>query len=266
MGKFDHLSGLAVLYKDVAGKANEIAGKIKASRDKPDDALDNVLTTSDDETIQKWRAFDEKIAEQIKAATARREQERANAKAYAGKLLPQAEEGFDVDKAKGEFTALRAEAHTMHNAVSLVLKTEEAVKEFMDEFGIVEVVSLKGGGASGSGSRGSTNIRRPRITTASVDGVAVEKDGKASFTLLTQYLSKTFGTVDADSIRKAAFGAAGTEDLSSLTPGTVVEFDVVIKGATHKVAVTTLGKGEAESEVVPEQVAEGEGQDEVEAA
>ena len=239
--EFAPLAAVAAFYKSEADAANALASQIIAARKKPEDAVDAILATSSDDKVVAWRAADEDADKKIKALQEARAENRKRAIAYAAaNLLPTADENFNVDAAREAFIAKRKQVDQMHGTLRAYVGSDENMARLMDVFGIVEVTSLSARG--GQSSRGATGIRRPRISEATFDGVNVEKDGKASFTLLTAHVKKVAGKVDADVIRQAAFAAAGTEDLSSLPSGTVVNFSLVIDGKTHAVSVTTVGR------------------------
>lgn len=236
--KFDAFVGIAEVFRTKAEEANKIVARIKAATDDPDAAANALLNASDDEKVVAWRAWNAKRQAQIDAATAEQTKNREDILAYVRTLVPENEENLDVEKEKERFRVARGESNRMYEAVKVILGgDDDAVKEFMEHFGIVEVVSLRGN-AGGAGSRGATGKRKPRISEATVDGKSVaDKSGKVSFTLLSQATK-----IDPDVLRDAAFAAAKTDDLSSLDPGTVVTFNVTKGDKTHTVTVTTLGK------------------------
>lgn len=234
----DTLAPLFEVYKAEVTDANADAAKIKAAQADKTEAVNTILDTSDDPTIAAWREKNAKMQEQIDAALAKQAEIREAAKVHAQTLLPGADPDFNVEEAKEKFRKKRKEITEKRKALLTFLgNDEEAFKAAMEQFGIVEVVSFRGN-STGGRAKGSSNIKRPRITAATVDGNDVsDKNGKVSFTTLANVLG-----VDGDQLRSAAFAAAGTDDLSTLDPGTVVSFQVTKGDTTHAVTVTAKGR------------------------
>lgn len=243
------LAPMFEIYKTRAADANSLAAKIKAATSDQTEAVNAVLDTSTDPDVTAWRERNAKGEEQIKAAQQKLAEAREAIKAKALTLLPNADPDFNPEKAKEEFIDQRKSVNALRNALlQLMGGDEKALSEAVTEFGIVEVVSL-GRNSTGTRAKGSKEIRRPRIATANVDGESwSDSKGKVSFTGLAGYLG-----VDGDTLRTAAFNAAGTNDLSSLPAGTEVKFQVTKGDKTRNVVVTTLGKPEKEEKAKPEE-------------
>jgi hypothetical protein len=232
------------ILKTVVDAANADVTKIKAATADVSEAVDVVLKSSTDETITAWRAADEKGHAQIAAALAKLASNKDAAKSHAATLLPGADANFDVDATKVEYLAKRSQATAMSKALlSILSNDQESLDAGLAAYSIVQVIGF--GRGTSTGGKGTTDIKRPRISAAFVNGEVVEDtNGKVSFTSLIAHLSKTFGPIDGDTVRKAAFTAANTDDLSSLPAGTEVEFSVTIKDAAVAIVVTTKGTPE----------------------
>lgn len=211
-------------FKAAADEANKAADEYKALTADSDKRLADFLNTSDDENIVKWREQRDKVQAQIEAAQAKLEEQEAKAREYAEGQVASAE--GDPAEVKTRYVEARKTANDLRKALVL-LTDEETVNAAVESAGITEVISLRGTTTKGA----ATGIRRPRISAASVNGEAVaNKDGKTSFTVLADYVTRKYGKVSGDDLRNAAFTAAGTDDLNSLDEGTVVEFTYTVPG------------------------------------
>lgn len=228
------------IFKGITTDANSLAAEIRAAKSDKSEAVNTVLDSSDDPVIVEFRTKYEKGMEQIKAAQAKLDELREAAKVHAATLLPGADPNFNVEEKTKEFLEKRKDATQMRKTLERLLgNNEEAMKAAFEEYGIIEVVSL--GRNSFANAKGSGEIKRPRITAATVDGENVaDSKGKVSFTVLANNLG-----VDGVHLRKAAFAAAGTDDLSTLEPGTVVSFQITKGDKVHAVTVTAKGKPES---------------------
>lgn len=204
--------------------ANKAADEFKSITADADKRIADFLNESTDEQIVAWRAQRDKITAQIAAAQKKLDEQAEQASEYAsGKVA--AVEG-DPAEVKTRYVNARKDANDVRKALVLLVG-EDAVNAAVEERGITEVISLRGTTTKGA----ATGIRRPRISAASVNGEEVKnKEGKTSFTLLEQFITKTHGKVSGDDLRNAAFTAAGTDDLNSLDEGTVVEFGFTVPG------------------------------------
>jgi len=226
----DAANAQAVKYRTLVGDRSE--------------AVANVLNTSDDEKVAEFRAWRDKIQEDIRKAQAALEANSEKMYAYAESLIQQTDE--DPEAVKAAYLEARQTATKMRAGL-VGFFDEETVAKMYEEQGIEEITNLRG-----TKSKGATGIKRPRLLTASVNGEEVSKDGKVSFTLLAQHITSNIGKVSSADLRAAAFKAANTDDLSSLPEGTEVTFTLDIPGALEgkpKTAeVTFVPKVTAETE------------------
>lgn len=231
------------IYKDVATKANHLSDRIISASADEGKAVENVLNTSDDATISKWRAEDAKVRKQIEDALAKLEERKAAATEHAKTLVASETDGFDVDAAKAELLPLRAQTTQMRKSLLTLLNNDQqAFAQKCEDFGITERI----GTSRGAKTTGATGIRRPRLSAATLDGADVEKDGKVSFTILA-----SVAKVNVDDLKAAAFAAAGTDDLSTLNGKTVAfTFTTKQNGAdvTRNFTVTPKVSEDAKSE------------------
>lgn len=212
---------MVTLFESVVKAANESAAQYRSLVGSKTDAVTEVLNTSDDERIVQYREWRDKVRAQIEQAQAKLDEQTKAITEYAESL---ATEGQDVnpDEVKARYLENRSKATKTRN-----LLAELFGKEAVDALGIEEVTNLRGTSSTG----GATGIKRPRLVSATVNGETVEKDGKTSFTLLTQHINKEHGKIEGSDLRAAAFKAAGTEDLSSLDEGTEVTFTLTVNSS-----------------------------------
>lgn len=97
-----------------------------------------------------------------------------------------------------------------------------------------ELTKLPGVRAGGSTGAGGTGIKRPRLTSITVDGVNIEKDGKSTTGILAAHLTKaeyvtaTGGEITTSFLQEHLYAAAGVSDLSTLK-GRPIEFSLAVK-------------------------------------
>ena len=210
---------LIAQYAEAAKAANAAADEYKSLTADNDKRITDFINTSEDEKIAAFRAMRDKVTAQIEAAQAKLDEQAKAAREYAESQVALTE--GDPAEVREKYLAARTNANNLRKAFVLIAG-EDAVNEMVEANGIEEVISLKGTATKGA----STGIRRPRISAATVNGEAVaNKDGKTSFTVLADYVTRKFGKVTGDDLRNAAFTAAGTDDLNSLDEGTNVEFN-----------------------------------------
>lgn len=224
--------------------ANEVGAKIVAAKSDKGDAVKSLLQTSDDPKIVKFREVKATIEEQIETLKAKIYNGEAAIKEHAESLVTPVEEGFDLEAAMKEFLEKRRAATATKNAILAFGITEEQLSEALKEKGVpTEIIRVggKGGGSKGGG----TGVRRPRISAATLNGESVWKKGaegeKVDFTSLAAAAKS-----DADTLKKAAFTAAETEDLNSLEAGTVVSFTVGDDNFTVTISGEKPGRKPAE--------------------
>lgn len=235
------------IYSNAVTAANEIGRKIQAANSDRTDAVKSVLDTSDDAKIVKFREGRAALLEQIETIQAKITNGEAMIKEYAEKLVPGVDADFDKDAETKKFIAARKTANDARKAL-LNFVSEEDLAAAEKELGIVPIVSLRGTGKAGS-SGGATGVKRPRISAATMNGTSVWKkgsdDSKVDFTSLAVAAKS-----DADTLKNAAFEAAGTKDLNSLEAGSTVSFTV----GENNFVVTISGEkpGRKPAEVVAE--------------
>lgn len=236
--------------KTIAVEANELSAKIRSASTSDKDAVEEVLNTSSDATVVKWRETFEKVTAQIAEAEAKLKERKEAVTAHARTLLPNAD--FDVEESKKEFLQKRAEATALKNALLTMLKGDkDAFQAKVDEFGITEVLGIR----ANSARVGATGIRRPRLAEAYIGDVRVQNgEGKVSFSTLVKEIPS--GKVQA--LKDAAFAAAGTDDFATI-PGTTVKFVYTAKDVSYDVTVVTqsvTSDDVEEDEEVTEEAAE----------
>lgn len=211
-------------FKSAADTANKAADEYKSLTADSEKRITDFLNSSEDEQVVAWRAQRDKVQAQIDAAQAKLEEQATKAHEYAESQVTAAE--GDPAEVKTRYVEARKTANDLRKALVL-LTDEETVNAAVESAGITEVISLRGTTTKGA----ATGIRRPRISAAEVNGEEVKnKDGKTSFTILADHVTRKYGKVSGDDLRNAAFTAAGTDDLNSLDEGTVVEFTYTVPG------------------------------------
>lgn len=227
--------------------ANTLALAIKSAKSDVKDNVAAILSASDDAKIVKFREVRAALRTEIETLQAKITNAEANIAQYAESLIPPVAEGFNVDTAVKEFAAKRREITDMRKAMHAFGATDEQIDAALIERGAPEIVELKGNGSKSTKTPGST--KRPRISSATVNGEAVFSDKektKVDFTGLAKVLK-----VSADDAKKAAFAAAGTEDLNSLKAGTEVSFTIGDKTVVVTVSGEKPGRKPKENSEAP---------------
>lgn len=228
-----NLNPLEVLRTKIEA-ANKVGLKLQAAKSDHSAAVTAILESSTEAAIVKYREGEIKVNEQIATLQAALVNAKAKIKAHAETLIPGIEEGYDVEAESKKFAGLRAEAHATRKGILNFGISEETLNEALKEMGVAEIVSVKG---HGTGKRGApSGIKRPRISAATLDGVAVwhpKDDTKVDFGTLAKA-----GKSEGETLKAAAFEVAGTTDLNVLPAGTVVPFTV----DGHKYTVTISGE------------------------
>lgn len=230
------VAGLWPVLAEATTAANTEALKIKAATSGKDDKIADILTTSDDAEIAKWRANDARIRAEVEKALAALEEAKSSAAKRAESLLTETDD-YDVEKGKAEFLSKRQEVTSIKKTILLVLKNDQtAFDKGIEEHGIVEVLSLRG---SGGATSGATGKRKPRLRSASVNGQNVEG---ATFTTLAAKIG-----VDVDALKSEAYKVAGTDDLQTVA-GQTFSFTIANgKAETFNVEIVPAEKGEKRS-------------------
>jgi hypothetical protein len=226
------------LWTAKVDEANAAAVNYRQATSGKDEAVATLLNTSDDDQIVAFREWRAKVQAQIDAALATIEAKTAEVREYAESNL----DASDVDPEALKKTYLDARAEATKMRAGLVgFFGEEAVAKIVEAEGIEEITNLRG-----TNRKGATGIKRPRLESATVNGEAVEKDGKVSFTLLGQHVSKHFGKVSGNDLKDAAFAAAGTNDLSTVNEPVNYSF-TLSDGKVVQISVTPKVAGEDDS-------------------
>lgn len=226
------------ILKGKAENANSLAIQLKEIEQGADARVNAVLNTSEDEEITKWRAWNDKLSAQIKEAQDKQAEALANIKVKAATLVDSVV--VNVDDLRNEFLTARKEANVTREAIKVFLGgDEEMLNKVMESAGIMEITNLRHG-TSGA-TRGSDGKRKPRLSSATVDGNDVPSP---TFTVLAKMTG-----VDIDVLKSAAYKAAGTEDLFTKVGETI---DFTVTGKDNKsysltiVPRTDAGKGKVE--------------------
>lgn len=216
-------------------EANAVADAVN-SADNPAAVVAEVLKTSDAPEIVAYREWLDKANSAILAKM-------SEAEAFAkANLIPAGDVDIEAETAK--FKAQDATIKALINALSKVPGGETALPN-LTERKMVKGVSKGGGARAGQGE----GTKRPRISKIVVDGVDVfETVGDrtvANLTTLHKWLASRYGkNVAVPSVKDMQvhlFGAAGTEDLSTLN-GKPVEFALSVGPDNLMVTVTPTVK------------------------
>ena len=236
------------LWKSSVDRANVLGLQIQAAKSDRPAMLKSLIETSDNETVAGYRAGREKLLEQVKTIQDKLASGESKIQEFVSTLLPAGDSNLDIEATTKLFVTARGEANSARKAL-LNFVSEEDLDAAAKEMGIVEVVTIRGT-KSGHGAGVVGNVKRPRISAATIDGESVWKDEaaqKVDFTHLAKILK-----LNAESVKAAAFVAGGTNDLNTLTPGTVVSFKVENNNVT--VTISASKPGRKKSEVAAETV------------
>lgn len=226
----DDAKPMFLMYKEKADKANAIHARYVLATSGKDEAVASYLATSEDETVLKFRAYEEETLRKLEEAKAKLEENREAIRNYALQHV-NVDSDIDPEAESKNFLAARKDAFGAHKALVQFLG-EEKVSEGIEKFGITEVQSLKRGGKT----TGATGVKRPRIESATVNGTPLDK---ATFTEIAKATN-----VSLDDFRTAAFAAAGTDDIMSLAEGTEVNVSVTDKdGKSYAVTFVPKSRG-----------------------
>lgn len=240
---------MATSLKVLADHANGIATQIKAATSGQDAAVESLIASSDDTDLVNYREWLSKATAEIAKINAAIESNKAAAIEKAKSLVTADTADFDVEAGKKEFLETRQAATATRKALLSALGNDEkALTELLEEYNIVEVVSLRVGGAV----KGPTGAKKPRLVSAEVDGTSLTP---ATFT----NLAKSLG-VDLDVLKAAAFKAANTDDLMGLPENTTVTFTIPVKrdgkDATANVVIVPKARPVAEKNEKTTEVSE----------
>lgn len=197
------------LFAAAVDTANEAAVEYRRLTSGKDEAVATAINSSTDDQVVAFREWRSKVEAQIAEAQARIDAKTAEVREYIEAHLDASD--TDPEAVKARYLEARQDATKMRSGL-VGFFGDEAVAALMEAEKIEEITNLRG-----TNRKGATGIKRPRLESATVNGEAVSKDGKVSFTLLGQYVSKTFGKASGNDLKDAAFAAAGTNDLSTVT-------------------------------------------------
>lgn len=206
-----------LMFKESADKANKIHANYVLATSGKDEAAASFLATSEDEKVVQFREYEAKVSEAIAKMTSDLESAKESVKAYALENV-QTDTDIDPKAAQDAFLEARKDAHAKSKAL-IAFVGQELYDQGVEQYGITEVQSLKRGGKT----TGATGVKRPRVLSATVNGVDVDKP---TFGLIAKACN-----VSLDDFRTAAFAAAGTDNIMSLAEGTVVNLTVTDKDA-----------------------------------
>jgi hypothetical protein len=239
-------------------QANSLVRTINANTTDKGKLVHDIRTDESvsDETVKAFQDWFAKAEAEIeRRVTAVDEYIKAN-------LLPATEE-VDVD-------ALKAQHKTLKDSIKAALTFVQTVPGYKaEEFNVPDLANLRGGTSAGTGTGG----KRPRLNRIWVNGDLIFKTVKDSktqedvdvsnFTLAAAAIGKLAKTkVEVKDLQQAAFGAAGTDDLSTLN-GRVFEYNFEAGEGDNRVNVAvkvepknTSGETEAADETPAETPAE----------
>lgn len=227
-----HVRPIVDLLKTLISSANDLGLRVKSAKGNEDEKVSEALTASTDPEVVSWREWD--TAQRAKIAAAQQKINENRAAMIAKVKESGALATIDVDALTKEFLSAREAVKSTKTTLGLLLKPAgleyDAVaksENFPDE-----IQSARG--SSGKVSQGG---HKPRLATAQIDnGEVIEKP---TFTTLAKSLD-----VDLDTLKKAAFEAAGTDDLFTKV-GEEITFTVVSKGDKKSHSVTIVPRTDA---------------------
>lgn len=202
---------------DQITQANSLVTRINSATTDKGKLVHDLRSTSDDPRVVSFREWFEMATAEIERRTA------AVDEIIKAELMP-ASEDFNVEEAKEQYKALR-------DSVKAALTFVQTVGGYdAESFKVPDLQNLRGGSSGGTGQGG----KRPRLNRIWVGDDLISKTVKdpksqeerevSNFTLAAQHISKAVGAkVEVKDLQQAAFGAAGTDDLSTLG-GKVFEY------------------------------------------
>lgn len=212
----------------LCAQANAIASQLKAVGN-VGKIVSEIRDNSDDEKVVRFREFKTQLLAKLDEA------ERTVDAHIKASLMPSTD-GLDVEAAKAAYAPLAAQVKALHTVVGTFAAQTPAggVPEGL----LTGLLTLKG--TQSKASNGESGIRRPRISEITVNGESVFEEKKnedgtvkhvSNLTVLKLWLDKKYKghgyTVPV--IQDLMFGAAGTEDISTLE-GKPFDFTLALKG------------------------------------
>lgn len=219
-----------LMFKEAADKANKIHANYVLATSGKDEAVASFLSTTEDEKVVKFKTYEAQVAEAIAKMTTELEAARETIRNYALENV-QTDETIDPEVEQKNFLEARKDAHAKSKAL-IAFVGEDLYNEGVEAYGITEVQSLRKGGKT----TGATGVKRPRLSSASVNGTDVDKPTFGNLAKATNVSLEDFRTI--------AFEAAGTDDVMSLPEGKVVTFTVTDKDAkSYSVSFVPQSRG-----------------------
>jgi uncharacterized protein YdcH (DUF465 family) len=246
---------VAMVQKTVSGQieqANALVQKINANTTDKGKLVHDIRTDESvsDETVRKFQEWFAKAEAEI-------ERRVSEVDSYITANLLPASEDVDVD-------ALKAQHKSLKDSIKAALTFVQTVPGYnAEEFSVPDLANLRGGTSAGTGTGG----KRPRLNRIWVNGDLIskavkDKDGNdvdvSNFTLAAAAIGKLAkAKVEVKDLQQAAFGAAGTDDLSTLN-GRVFEYAFEAGEGENRVNVNvkvepknTSGETETEAATTP---------------
>jgi uncharacterized protein YhaN len=220
MANNDVFSAVKVMATDLTNEANEIAADVQKSRVNVNKVV-HEIRKDEATTDTKVKAYQERMAkaqEQIEKWTSEVDEYIKTNLVSASSM---SDEVYEAKKTK--YAELKK---SIKNTLSLAASLPGYSAELFTD--VPALQTLSGGTSAG----GSTGTKRPRLAEITVNGTptfTVKNEGKEdeskayTFTAAAAHISKDSGVkVQPSDLSAAAFAAAGSDDLSSVTS---VEFN-----------------------------------------
>lgn len=228
MSNLDVFTAVKAMVSDAIGKANAIAERVQKSRVNVNKVVHEVRKDENttDEKVKAYQEWLEKANAQINKKT----EEIDN---YIKENLVQASSMSDeeYEKAKAEYAELKKSA-------TAAQKLAQALPGYSEDvFSDVPKLMTLSGGTSGA----ATGTKRPRLASLTINGeeAFTEKETDEgtvksfTFTHAAEVISKASGQkVKPSDLSGAAFEAAGTDDLSTVTS---VEYNYSVDGTDYAI-------------------------------
>lgn len=204
------LAPLLADYLATNERAHAARNVARSAGDGLNEVIADLINTSDDPRIVELRTTIEANKAKIAAAEAKVKEQEAALFSVGAELAPKPE--VSQDDANKAFADVKAELNVKAKALDGFFPG--VLAEHLE----ANNISIAGGLRTSKGA-GATGIKRPRLASATVDGVPiVDKDGKTSFTLIAAALKKQhIGATDftAADLSGAAYAAAGVSDFET---------------------------------------------------
>lgn len=234
------LDVLADQIRAMTDEGNAIARKVADSAERSSNKqVHELIKASEDETVAKWREFEAR-------ALAKIESERAKVVDYIrANLMPEAGESLTEE----QISTLHEKFKGIRTNVSAAVKFSELQPGYTPEWAATLPKLLTFKGNARKATTGGSNIRRPRLAAATLEGVEFKGEKKntkgevvpsVSFTLLAAEIQKrerAAGNSDAKLSAADLLNAADATD-ANWQNGTGVEF--VYAGKDHNYTVTVI--------------------------